>query len=67
MGKKNGFADSEVAKVRSLLSQYRSVEYAQGVAASYAESARRLLETAKVGTTRGKLLELSEYLSSRKY
>ena len=67
LGKKNGFADSEVAKVRSLLSQYRSVEYAQGVAASYAESARTLLETVEVGTIRGKLLELSEHLSSRKY
>ena len=67
LGKKNGFADTEVTKARDLLSRYGSVEYAQGVAASYAENARRLLETAEVGTTRGKLSELSEYLSSRKY
>ena len=67
LGKKGGFSDTEVVKVRNLLSEHRSVEYAQSVAASYAENARNLLETAEVGTTRGKLLELSEYLSSRKY
>ncbi|MDA4112786.1 MAG: polyprenyl synthetase family protein [Thaumarchaeota archaeon] len=61
------FRDAEVRRVRGLLSQTRSVEYAQGVAASYAENARRLLEAADVGATRGKLLELSDYLSSRKY
>jgi len=67
LGKKGGFTGTEVARVRNLLSEHRSVEYAEGVAASYAENARRLLETTEVGTTRGKLLELSEYLSSRKY
>ena len=67
LGRKGGFTDSEVVRVRDLLSEHRSVEYAQQVAASYAENARRLLETTEVGATRSKLLELSEYLSSRKY
>jgi geranylgeranyl diphosphate synthase, type I len=64
---KEQFREAEVRRVRGLLSHTRSVEYAQGVAASYAENARRLLETADVGATRDKLLELSDYLSSRKY
>jgi geranylgeranyl diphosphate synthase type I len=64
---KERFEASEVRRVRDLLSQTRSVEYAQDVAASYAENARKLLETADVGATRDKLLELSDYLSSRKY
>jgi geranylgeranyl diphosphate synthase, type I len=64
---KERFESSEVRRVRDLLSQTRSVEYAQDVAASYAQNARKLLETADVGATRDKLLELSDYLSSRKY
>jgi len=67
LGRRGGFADSEVARVRDLLLEHQSVEYAQQVATSYAENARRLLGTAEVGATRSKLLELSEYLSSRKY
>jgi geranylgeranyl diphosphate synthase type I len=67
LGKKREFDDSEIRRVRNLLSQHESGEYAQGVAASYAENARKLLETAEVGPTRTKLLELSDYITSRKY
>ncbi len=67
LGRNRGFDDSEIERVRNLLSQHGSVEYAQGVAALYAENARRLLETADVGATRTKLLELSDYVTTRKY
>ena len=67
LGKKREFDDSEIRRVRNLLSQHESGEYAQGVAATYAENARKLLETADVGVTRTKLLELSDYITSRKY
>jgi len=37
------------------------------LAARYAENARRVVETAEIGDSRKKLIELSNYLVSRKY
>lgn len=67
LGRRGEFDDSEISRLRNLLSEHGSVEYAQGVAATYAENARRLLETIDAGATKTKLLELSDYLASRKY
>ncbi|MGA2664015.1 MAG: polyprenyl synthetase family protein [Nitrososphaerales archaeon] len=63
----SGFDESEVRRVRDLLERSGSVGYAQGMAASYAENARMLLDTTVAGASRQKLLELSDYLASRKY
>ncbi len=64
---KDGFDDTQISRAREILSRYGSVEYAQGIAATYAENARKLLEAAELGATKNKLLELSDYLVSRKY
>jgi geranylgeranyl pyrophosphate synthase len=67
LGRRGGYDDSEIARARWLLAEHGSLQYAAGVAASYAQRARDLLEDADVGLTGTKLLELSDYLSSRKY
>lgn len=64
---RDGFDESQIARAREILSLHGSVEFAQGVAAAYAENARRLVEAAELGGTKDKLLELSDYLASRKY
>jgi geranylgeranyl diphosphate synthase, type I len=64
---KDGFDDSQIGRARDILSRHGSVEYAQGIAITYAEKARRLLEATELGATKNKLLELSDYLASRKY
>ncbi len=67
LSRRGEFGESEIARVRGLLSKVGSLEYAEGVAASYAGNARGLLETLDAGSAKGKLLELSDYLASRKY
>jgi geranylgeranyl pyrophosphate synthase len=64
---RDGFDESQIARAREILSSHGSVEFAQGVAATYAENARRLVEAAGLGATKDRLLELSDYLASRKY
>lgn len=66
IGKKTEYDDSEIRRVRDIVSKHNSVAYAQGVAFGYAENARRLLETVDAGEIKDKLLELSDYLTSRK-
>jgi geranylgeranyl pyrophosphate synthase len=65
--KQEPFVESEVERVRDLLVQHDSVEYARRLAARYAENARKVIETAEIGDARRKLIELSDYLASRKY
>lgn len=60
-------ADWEVEKVKAMISATGSVDYSRRVAAGYAENARRAIEGIKMGGAREKVLELSEYLVSRKY
>jgi geranylgeranyl diphosphate synthase, type I len=67
LGRRSSLSESEMEKVRSLLSETGSIEYAYGLAASYADRARRLVETMEGGGEKEKLLELSYYLASRKY
>jgi geranylgeranyl pyrophosphate synthase len=65
--KRGPFGESEVERVRDLLLEHESIEYAKRLAARYAENARRVVETAEIGDSRKKLIELSNYLVSRKY
>jgi geranylgeranyl diphosphate synthase, type I len=65
--KEGPMEDSEVERVRSLLLEHESVEYARRMSARYAENARNLIEAASLGSEVRKLVELSDYLVSRKY
>jgi geranylgeranyl pyrophosphate synthase len=65
--KRGAFTEPEVARVRDLLLEHDSVEYARCLATGYAENAKRVVETAATGDVRSKLMELSDYLVSRKY
>jgi geranylgeranyl pyrophosphate synthase len=65
--KRGPTAESEVVRVRTILSRHGSIEYAQEMSVRFARDARRIVETADLGDAGRKLVELSDYLSSRKY
>ncbi len=65
--KKGQFSDAEVDRVKDLLVRHGSVEYAKDLSARYTQNGLKLVETVEIGKTRRKLVELSEYLVSRKY
>lgn len=65
--KKEQFTDFEVDRIRNLLSRYGSVDYAKELSARYARNGLKLIESVEIGKTHRKLVELSEYLVSRKY
>lgn len=65
---KNGqFSEAEIHRVRDLLVRHGSVEYVGDLSARYAQNSLKLIETVEIGDTRRKLVELSDYLVSRKY
>ena len=65
--KRAPFALADVERLRSLIVEHESVEYAQNMSAQYAQNALKLIETSEIGETQNKLVELSDYLVSRKY
>lgn len=67
LSRKSSLTESDIQGVRSLLSRTGSIQYAEGIATSYADRARGLVETMEEGSVKEKLLELSHYLVSRKY
>ena len=65
--KREPFVQSEVERVRELLVEHDSIEYAKRLAALYAENARKVVEGAEIGDAKRKIIELSNFLASRKY
>ncbi|MDA4135464.1 MAG: polyprenyl synthetase family protein [Thaumarchaeota archaeon] len=65
--RKGPFADLEVERVRELLLEHESVDYARRLSAGYAANARKVVENVELGDAKKKLIELSDYLASRKY
>jgi geranylgeranyl pyrophosphate synthase len=61
------FSESEVDRVRGLLQEHESIEYARQISARYADNARKILDAVEVGSARKKLIDLSDFLVSRKY
>jgi geranylgeranyl diphosphate synthase, type I len=67
IGKRGSYEDWEVEKARSLLIRYDSAAYAQKFALRHVERAEKLLLSARESKARDRLLELSGYLTFRKY
>jgi geranylgeranyl diphosphate synthase type I len=67
LSKRGPFVQSEVERVRELLIEHDSIEYAKRLAALYADNARKVVESAEIGDARRKINELSNFLASRKY
>ncbi len=67
IGRNGSFDEWEVVKARSLLSQYDSPTYARRFAAQYVERAKELANSIRPSRARDRLLELSSYLTMRKY
>jgi len=67
VARKGDLRDWEIARARDLLSRRSNVDYVHGVSTKYAERARALLEMPGLGASKTKLLELSDYITSRKY
>lgn len=68
LGKRDTATEEEMKRVRAVLSRTGSIDYSRQVASRYADNARKAVEGVKMtGKSREKLLELSEYLVSRKY
>jgi len=65
--KKSPATGSDVERVRALLLEHDSIGFARRLAARYSENARVAVKSVELGETRQKLIELSDYLVSRKY
>ncbi len=65
--KKDPFSESEVDRVRRLLEEHESIEYARATSARYARNAGSILDSVEIGAARKKLIDLSDFLVSRKY
>lgn len=65
--KKGSFSESEVDRVRRLLEEHESIEYARATSAQYVRNARSILDSVEIGAARKKLTDLSDFLVSRKY
>jgi len=61
------YRDDEVARLRSLIEENGSLEYAKGRVMLYTDRAREILGSAPETTARSRLLELTGYLASRYY
>lgn len=61
------FTDDEIEWVRQLLLKNDSIEYARSLSSRYVENARRLIENVEMGKATKKLLDLTDFLVSRKY
>jgi len=58
---------AEISRAADLFSGCGSIAFARRVASGYADEARKSLESLESGDVRDKLLQLSAYLTSRKY
>jgi geranylgeranyl pyrophosphate synthase len=65
--KRGPFLESEIERVKELLTEHGSVEYARRLSGRYATHARNVIESAGMGEAGKKLMQLSDYLASRKY
>jgi geranylgeranyl pyrophosphate synthase len=60
-------AETEIERARDLFARCGSIDYARKVASGYVERARSMLDALEPCEARGKLAELCEYLTDRKY
>lgn len=67
IGRNGSFEKWEVEKARNLLMQYDSPTYARSFAAKYVERAEGLMNSIRPSRARDRLLELSSYVTMRKY
>lgn len=67
LGRNGSYEEWEVEKARMLLLKYGSPDYAGKIAAHYVEKAEGLLLQIRTSKARDRLLELSSYLTMRKY
>jgi geranylgeranyl diphosphate synthase type I len=65
--KRGKFPESDVERMRSLLVKHDSIDYARQLSVRYAKEAKKLVKDAEIGDSGTKLIELSDYLVSRKY
>ncbi len=61
------YGEHEVARLRGMIKESGSLEYAKGRVLSYTEKARDVLQAAPDTGARARLMELTEYLASRYY
>jgi geranylgeranyl pyrophosphate synthase len=59
--------EPEIERARGLFNKYGSIGHARKVASGYVERAKSLLDTLEPSEARGRLAELCEYLTDRKY
>jgi len=61
------YGENEVSRLKGLIAENGSLDYAKGRVLSYTKSARDVLDTVPKGEARSRLLQLTDYLASRYY
>lgn len=67
LGSAEAIGEAQVKTARNLFAEYNSIDYARRVALNYVIQAQKILDSVEIGTSRSKLIELSEYLAERNY
>ena len=67
LNRTGAYRTEEVAKLRRLIKENGSLEYAKGRVMNYTERAREILGSAPDTASKSRLLELTGYLASRYY